>query len=332
MTIDESVPQRPLVFAHRGSSGAYAEHTRAAYLQALADGADGVECDVHLTRDQHLVLLHDANLDRTSDGTGPVAERTLRELHQLDFSSWKGVRIPEEYGARSEQLLTLPELLDILRGAGRPVKLAIELKHPSPYQLKLEDRVLEVLRSEGWDPQSSTVDNVAVTFMSFSPDSVRHLLQSVPPQYICQLVDDLTIHEIRGGLGLGLITGSAVANLMKATQLEGERILDDREVGMAGPGIDYVRERPATIRRWLDSGRRFRVWTVASHRSSRPCRASGRPAMAGSGSTPTTRTTSSGCCAPWEPPPRKGRNRLFVPWRRLRLRPPSRATAGSLRP
>ena len=76
MTSDESVPQRPLVFAHRGSSAAYAEHTRAAYLQALADGADGVECDVHLTRDQHVVLMHDANLDRTSDGTGPVAERT----------------------------------------------------------------------------------------------------------------------------------------------------------------------------------------------------------------------------------------------------------------
>jgi glycerophosphoryl diester phosphodiesterase len=264
MTTDESVMQRPLVFAHRGSSGAYAEHTRAAYLQALADGADGVECDVHLTRDQHLVLLHDANLDRTSDGTGPVAERTLRELRQLDFSSWKGARIPETYGARSEQLLTLPELLDILRGAGRPVKLAIELKHPSPYQLKLEDRVLEVLRSEGWDPQSSTVDNVAVTFMSFSPDSVRHLLLSVPPQYICQLVDDLTIHEIRGGLGVGPITGGAIANLMKATQLEGERILDDREVGMAGPGIEYVRERPDTVRRWLDSGRRFRVWTVDS--------------------------------------------------------------------
>nr|WP_244266542.1 glycerophosphodiester phosphodiesterase family protein [Pseudarthrobacter chlorophenolicus] len=253
-----------MVFAHRGSSGAFAEHTRAAYLQALADGADGVECDVHLTRDQHVVLLHDANLDRTSDGTGPVAERTLRELRQLDFSSWKGARIPEIYGARSEQLLTLPELLDVLRGAGRPVKLAIELKHPSPYQLKLEDRVLEVLRSEGWDPGSSTVDNVAVTFMSFSPDSVRHLLRSVPAQFICQLVDDLTVHEIRGGLGLGLITGGAVANLMKATQLEGERILDAGLVGLAGPGIDYVRERPDTIRQWLDAGRRFRVWTVDS--------------------------------------------------------------------
>ena len=262
MTTDESVPQRPLVYAHRGSSGTYAEHTRAAYLQALADGADGVECDVHLTRDQHVVLLHDANLDRTSDGTGPVGDRTLHELRQLDFSSWKGVRIPETYGARSEQFLTLQELLDILRGAGRPVGLAIELKHPSPYQLKLEDRVLEVLRSEGWEPESSTLDNVAVTFMSFSPDSVRHLLESVPPRYICQLVDDLTVHEIRGGLNVGPITGGAIANLMKATQLEGEQILDDCRVGMAGPGIDYVRERRDTVRRWLDSGRRFRVWTV----------------------------------------------------------------------
>ena len=272
MTTDESVPQRPLVFAHRGASGAYAEHTRAAYLQALAEGADGVECDVHLTRDQHVVLLHDANLDRTSDGTGPVADRTLRELRQLDFSSWKGVRIPEEYGARSEQFLTLPELLDILRAAGRPVRLAIELKHPSPYQLKLEDRVLEVLRSEGWDPGNSTLDNVAVTFMSFSPDSVRHLIHSVPPRYICQLVDDLTIHEIRGGLGVGPITGGAIANLMKAAQLEGEQILDDGVVGIAGPGIDYVRERPHTVRRWLEAGRRFRVWTVDSEDDVALCR------------------------------------------------------------
>src|ERR671918_3225487 len=119
MTIDESLPKRPLVFAHRGSSAAFAEHTRAAYLQALADGADGVECDVHLTRDQHVVLLHDANLDRTSDGTGPVAERTVDQLRLLDFSSWKGARIPTEYGARSEQFLTLTELLEILRAAAR---------------------------------------------------------------------------------------------------------------------------------------------------------------------------------------------------------------------
>ncbi|MFJ6077547.1 glycerophosphodiester phosphodiesterase [Pseudarthrobacter sp. NPDC092419] len=275
MTVDGPSQHRPLVFAHRGASGAFAEHTRAAYLQALADGADGVECDVHLTRDQHVVLLHDANLDRTSDGTGPVAERTLQELQHLDFSSWKGARIPEAYGARSEQFLTLPDLLDLLRAAGRPLRLAIELKHPSPYQLKLEDRVLEVLRAEGWNSENSTLDNVEVTFMSFSPESVRHLLESVAARYVCQLVDNIDIHEIRDGLGLGPLTGGAVANLMKATQLEAERILDAGTAALAGPGIDYVREHPETIRRWHDAGRRFRVWTVDTPEDVELCQAAG---------------------------------------------------------
>lgn len=262
MTIEDSAPARPLVYAHRGASADFAEHTRAAYLRALADGADGVECDVHLTRDQHVVLLHDANLDRTSDGTGPVAERTIDELRLLDFSSWKGVHIPEAYGARSEQFLTLPDLLDLLRDAGRDIGLAIELKHPSPYQLKLEDRVLEVLSREGWDPLTSRLDNIRVTFMSFSPDSVRHLRKTVPGEFICQLLDDINVAEVREELGLGPFTGGAVANVMKAAQLEGERILNDCEVGMAGPGIDYVRQHARTVQRWLASGRRFRVWTV----------------------------------------------------------------------
>jgi glycerophosphoryl diester phosphodiesterase len=275
MTTDESATARPLVYAHRGSSAAFAEHTRAAYLRALADGADGVECDVHLTRDQHVVLLHDANLDRTSDGTGPVADRTLEELRLLDFSSWKGARIPTEYGGKSEQLLTLPELLDILRSAGREIGLAIELKHPSPYLLGLEDRVLDVLAGEGWDPATSRLDNISVSFMSFSPDSVRHLLKSVPAEFICQLVDEIDVGEVREELGLGIITGGAVANVMKAAQLEGERILNDCEVGLAGPGIDYVRQHARSVQRWLESGRRFRVWTVDSENDVALCQGLG---------------------------------------------------------
>src|SRR5438128_2319660 len=168
--------ERPLVYAHRGASAQFAEHTRAAYLQALADGADGVECDVRLTRDQHVVLLHDPNLDRTSTGTGPVADRTLDELRDLDFSSWKGARIPDEYGAVSQQLLTLPELLDLLSSAGREIGLAIELKHPSPYQLRLEDTVLGILEARGWVRESSRLGNIRVSFMSFDPEAVTYLL------------------------------------------------------------------------------------------------------------------------------------------------------------
>ncbi len=272
MTTDESAAARPLVYAHRGSSGAFAEHTRAAYLQAIADGADGVECDVHLTRDQHVVLLHDATLDRTSDGTGQVADRTLEELRPLDFSSWKGARIPDAYGAKSEQLLTLPELVDILRGAGRGIGLAIEFKHPSPYQLGLEDRTLEVLRDEGWNPGTSMLDNITVSFMSFSPDSVKHLLESVPAGAVCQLVDDVKVADLREELGLGALTGGALANVMRAAQAEGERILDGAEAGIAGPGIGYVRAHGPTVQRWLASGLRFRVWTVDAEDDVERCR------------------------------------------------------------
>ncbi|WP_223944470.1 glycerophosphodiester phosphodiesterase family protein [Arthrobacter sp. StoSoilB20] len=275
MTSDDFAPGRPKVYAHRGASAAYAEHTRAAYLQAIADGADGVECDVHLTRDQHVVLLHDADLDRTSTGTGPVAEHTLEELRSLDFSSWKGARIPEAYGGVSDQFLTLPELLDILRGAGREIGLAIELKHPSPYRLKLEDRVLALLEEEGWTPEDSRLENIRISFMSFDTDSVQRLLRSVPKEYICQLVDDFTVKELREELGLGFLTGSAVANVMRATQLEAERVLDEGEVVIAGPGIDYIREHARNVQRWLDAGRIFRVWTVDSEKDVALCQGLG---------------------------------------------------------
>lgn len=254
--------ERPLVYAHRGASAQFAEHTRAAYLQALADGADGVECDVHLTRDQHVILLHDPNLDRTSNGTGTVADRKLDELRELDFSSWKGARIPVEFGAVSQQLLTLPELLDLLADAGREIGLAIELKHPSPYQLRLEATVLAALEARGWEPQSSRLGNVRVSFMSFDADAVRYLLERVPAEHVCMLVDDVQVEDVRTDLALGRITGGAVANVLKAAQAEAEEILDGGRAGMAGPGIGYVRSHPNRVRDWLSAGRRFRVWTV----------------------------------------------------------------------
>ncbi|MGT2462797.1 glycerophosphodiester phosphodiesterase [Sinomonas atrocyanea] len=266
---------RPLVYAHRGASARFAEHTRAAYLQALADGADGVECDVHLTRDQHLVLLHDANLDRTSSGTGPVAERTLAQLRELDFSSWKGVRVPDEFGAQSQQLLTLPELLDLLVASGREVGLAIELKHPSPYRRALEDRVLELLRSRGWEPEASRVGGVQVSFMSFDAEAIEHLLSSVPARHVCMLVDDVSVEELRQSAALGALTGGAVANVLKAAQLDAEAILDEGRVGIAGPGIRYVRDHPNRVRAWLEAGLTFRVWTVDAAEDVEHCLAVG---------------------------------------------------------
>ncbi|MCW2528677.1 MAG: glycerophosphoryl diester phosphodiesterase, partial [Pseudonocardiales bacterium] len=80
--------QSPLVIAHRGASATVAEHTLTAYNSAIELGADGLECDVRLTRDGHLVCVHDRSVDRTSNGRGLVSELDLTGLKTLDFSSW----------------------------------------------------------------------------------------------------------------------------------------------------------------------------------------------------------------------------------------------------
>lgn len=251
-----------LVYAHRGSSAQFAEHTRAAYLQAIADGADGVECDVHLSADHEVVLLHDDTLDRTSDGTGAVAEHTLAQLRELDFSSWKGVAIPEEFGSPSQQFLTLGELLDILLEAGRPIGLAIEFKHPAPFGYRLEEATLEILLERGWSPQNSTLGNVSVSFMSFDPEATRYLLTTVPGAYLCQLVEAVEAEEISKKLGFGSFIAAGAAAAVRLAMHEGEQMLDDGEAGLAGPGVDYLRSQPDRVRQWREAGRRCRVWTV----------------------------------------------------------------------
>lgn len=170
---------RTLVYAHRGSSKAYAENTRAAYMQALADGADGIECDIHLSSDGFVVCHHDPTVDRTSDSSGRVGEKTLAELKGLDFSSWKNPSIPQAYGTLHEQLLTLGELVGLLKDAGRPVGLAVEVKHPSPFGRRLEEAMFEELTALGWEAENSTLENIGVSFMSFDPGSVRYLVERV---------------------------------------------------------------------------------------------------------------------------------------------------------
>ena len=99
--------ERPIVFGHRGASGDAPENTLVAFERALADGADVLETDVHVTRDGEVVVAHDADVARTTDGAGRIAELRFRELAALDaghrFSPdggkthpyrGKGVRIP----------------------------------------------------------------------------------------------------------------------------------------------------------------------------------------------------------------------------------------------
>ena len=82
---------RPLVFAHRGGSKIGPENTIVAFDRGLAAGADGLELDVHLSRDGVVVVHHDARLDRTTSGKGPLKERTAAELGQLNVPTLRDV-------------------------------------------------------------------------------------------------------------------------------------------------------------------------------------------------------------------------------------------------
>src|SRR4029079_11246110 len=79
---------RPLVIAHRGASGFAPENTLAAFRLASALGADGGELDVQLSADGHPVVIHDARVNRTTNGSGIVSRLTLDELQSLDAGSW----------------------------------------------------------------------------------------------------------------------------------------------------------------------------------------------------------------------------------------------------
>src|SRR5574337_931926 len=90
--------RKPYVMAHRGNRAACPENTLAAFRRALADGADILETDLHLTADDQFVCIHDGTPDRTTNGHGPVAERSLVDLKQLQANhgraDFEAERIP----------------------------------------------------------------------------------------------------------------------------------------------------------------------------------------------------------------------------------------------
>ncbi len=166
-----SQPNRaPFVVAHRGASAERPEHTLAAYELALQEGADGVECDVRLTRDGHLVCVHDRTVDRTSSGTGLVSELTLDELKALDFGT----------AGEPASVLTLAELISlVLDWRSRPTKLFIETKHPVRYGALVENKLLAELQRFGIATPASA-DHSRAVVMSFAATAVWRIRRAAP--------------------------------------------------------------------------------------------------------------------------------------------------------
>ena len=110
------------IISHRGGADIAPENTLAAIDKSLASGAYACEIDVRCTSDGHVILMHDETADRTTNGSGPVAEMTLSEVQSLDAGIWKG----GEYAG--QRVPSLAEVFSLMKDKGQ--KLLVELKDP----------------------------------------------------------------------------------------------------------------------------------------------------------------------------------------------------------
>jgi glycerophosphoryl diester phosphodiesterase len=233
----------PFVVAHRGASADRPEHTLAAYELALNEGADGVECDVRLTRDGHLVCVHDRRVDRTSNGTGLISEMTLAQLREFDYGSWHPSQA-DTAEANSTGLLTLDELVSLVLDWNRPVKIFIETKHPVRYGALVESKVLALLHRYGIASPASAALSRAVV-MSFSAAAVWRIRRAAP------MLPTVLLGETSRYLG-----GSA-ATTVGATAV--------------GPSIATLRDHPELVDRAAAQGRAMYCWTVDHFEDVRFC-------------------------------------------------------------
>ena len=252
-------PAAPINIAHRGASAYAPEHTLPAYELAIEMGADYVEQDLQLTRDGHLICLHDATLERTTDveevfpgraetvETGgaprrvwPVAAFTLGEVRRLDAGSWFGA---EFAGAR---VPTLQEAIDLVQGRAG---LYVETKDPETWRalgFAMEEELLRVLAANGLDAPAGRAAT-PVFVQSFSAASllrVRALAGAAYP--LVQLV---------GGPGTGqLLTDDGLAAV--AEYADG-----------VGPAFPLLLADPSRARAVREAGLELHPYTVREGRA-----------------------------------------------------------------
>jgi glycerophosphoryl diester phosphodiesterase len=177
----------PFIIAHRGDSAHRPENTLSAFASALEVGADLVEFDVQLSRDGHVVVMHDPTIDRTTTGRGRVADLTLAEIRavsagypQLWGSAYPGERVP-----------TLAEALGFLRDRSRAM---VEVKSDAvgaDVEGGIEARTIEEVRRQGMEKD--------VVLISFSRQALLRCRQLAPNILRGHLFHDATPEQIVEG-------------------------------------------------------------------------------------------------------------------------------------
>ncbi|MFW6180048.1 MAG: glycerophosphodiester phosphodiesterase [Desulfohalobiaceae bacterium] len=225
--------QRPLILAHRGGAWSRPENTLPAFKHALELGADGLELDVHLSRDQELVVIHDFTVQRTTQGLGKVQEMDLQQLKMLDAGhSFSPPGRPTEHPYRGQgiEIPTLEEVLQTFPNA----LLCIEIK---PNQSRIADRLAKLLQ------EYNRVDKTIVS--SFHHQVLKRMREVLP-----QVATSASKKEVRRvyflhRLGLSWIY-TPKAEVLQIPENVGS-------VQLA---------RPQLIRQAQDKGLLVQLWTV----------------------------------------------------------------------
>ena len=165
------------IWSHRGASGTYPENTLAAFQAAVNMGAQGIELDIQLTKDNEIVVCHDETVDRTSSGTGYIKDMTLEELRQLDFS----ILHPEHGPA---QIPAMREVFELIKPTDLVIN--IELKNSLIDYPGLEKRVID-LTEAAFDPDR-------VIFSSFNHASMLRV-KAIDPHLVCGLLYEASLIE-----------------------------------------------------------------------------------------------------------------------------------------
>lgn len=160
------------VVAHRGFSAAYPENTLRAFSAALDLGVESIELDVRLSADDHLVVLHDPTVDRTTDGTGPISALSLDEVRRLDASMGMG---------EWEGLPTFEEALDVI---GSRCRLNVHIQLDEARRDKVARAVAETLVERGLvDSAYVASDELTLAEVGLAaPDIARCDLDVLPPE------------------------------------------------------------------------------------------------------------------------------------------------------
>jgi len=164
------------VVGHRGAAGVLPENTIKGFEYAISLGVTYVECDVHLTSDKQLVVMHDATVDRTTNGTGKIEDLSFETIRSLDAG--EGAQVP-----------TLDEVLAVTKGN---VTLLCELKGEG-----VEQAAVDVVKRQGMDTE--------VMFSSFYMDRIQRVKQIDNTLSIRAIMASPSKEDIQNAIHLGIV-------------------------------------------------------------------------------------------------------------------------------